>query len=160
MEARNVNLYYKPVNKKNINGRFYNFYVDSAKVIDISEFLNAISDIKEIEQKVDNISDSVSTKIVNNIDNAMEKVCKIKSLYNEEMIKEYSVVLTFKNAKDGENYLIYTGNMYDKNNMLIMMALVYDEDLPEPFKSYPSSKESWEDIITLTDSLLLNSNID
>jgi uncharacterized protein YrzB (UPF0473 family) len=160
MEARNVNLYYKPINEKNINGRFYDFYVDSANIVDISGFLNAISEIKEIEQRVDNISNLTSSELINDIKNTIQKTFKIKSLYNEGISKEYNVVLTFTNIRDGKNYLIYTENRYDKNNLLIMMALIYDEDLPEPFESYPSSKESWNDIITLTDSLLLINDID
>lgn len=160
MEARNVNLYYKPINEKNINGRFYNFYVDSTNIVDVSGFLNVLSEIKEIEQRLDNIPNLTSTELINDINNTIQKTLKIKSIYNEGVSKEYNVVLTFTNVRDGKNYLIYTENRYDKNNMLIMMALIYDEDLPEPFESYPASKESWNDIITLTDSLLLNNDID
>lgn len=158
MEAKNVTVYYKPKRVKEKDGRFYNFYIDSALKVHLSNFINATIEVQEMEDKIENIPAESLMEVMDDINQHTQKTSKVTAIYPSGIEKEYSVVCTFQNVRDGKKYLVYTNNTYDKKNMLIMMALVYDENLPEPFIGYPTSKEAWNDIINLIDCVLLNDN--
>lgn len=85
----------------------------------------------------------------------MNMIDKIKGISKDGIIKEYDVILTFNNPKNNKDYVVYTDNLYDKNNKLKVFAAIYDVDAPEPFIGYPASNEEWKDICELLDSVIL-----
>lgn len=136
MEAKDVKVYYKPENNKtSTHERFYNFYNDSCEKLELSNFLDSIVDPEE-ENKEES----------NNI---------IYGIINEEIVKEYYVILTFKNTNNNKNYIIYTDNKIDQNNNLVIYSAIYDEDAPEPFISFLTSNEEWRDICSIMDAVFL-----
>ena len=67
---------------------------------------------------------------------------------------EYTVILTFKNTKTNKNYVVYTDNTYDQNKKLRFYAAVYDPSLSIPFLGEPTTKEEWNEITTIIDSVI------
>ena len=136
MEAKDVRLYYKLTNnQEQINKRFYNFYNDRCEKLEMSKFLNSI--IESEEKNNDEI---------NNI---------IYGIINQEIVKEYHVILTFKNVSNNKNYVVYTDNQNDQNLNKVIYSAIYDMDAPDPFLGFLTTNEEWIDICALMDALFL-----
>ena len=67
----------------------------------------------------------------------------------------YNVVLTFKSIKSGKDYIVYTDNTYDNQNKIRLYAAIYNPNLLNPFVSEPVTKEEWEEITRVIDSVIL-----
>lgn len=144
MEARDVTIYFVPNNKNKIGGRFYNIYLNKEEKLDLALFLNNVADLDEFDKNVKEKYDRF--KIIGGI-----------NLKKDGNVKEYDVILTFNNPKNNKDYVIYTDNLYDKDNKLKVFAAIYDVDFPEPFIGYPTSNQEWKDICELLDSVILES---
>lgn len=79
---------------------------------------------------------------------------KIFTVLENGMKKSYDVILTFKNERNGKDYIVYTDNTYDKDNKLRIYAALYNP-LTNEFLGYVENKEEWRDIIKLLDKVLL-----
>ena len=79
---------------------------------------------------------------------------KIFTVLENGMKKSYDVILTFKNEKNGKDYIVYTDNTYDEDNKLRIYAALYNP-LTIEFLGYVENKEEWRDIIKLLDNVLL-----
>ena len=79
---------------------------------------------------------------------------KIFTVLENGMKKSYDVILTFKNERNGKDYIVYTDNTYDEDNKLRIYAALYNP-LTNEFLGYVENKEEWRDIIKLLDNVLL-----
>ena len=79
---------------------------------------------------------------------------KIFTVSKNGIKKSYEVILTFKNEKNGKDYVVYTDNMYDEENKLKIYAALYNP-LTNEFLGNVENKEEWKDIIKLLDNVLL-----
>lgn len=79
---------------------------------------------------------------------------KIFTVLENGMKKSYNVILTFKNERNGKDYIVYTDNTYDEDNKLRIYAALYNP-LTNEFLGYVENKEEWRDIIKLLDNVLL-----
>lgn len=79
---------------------------------------------------------------------------KIFTVLENGMKKSYDVILTFKNERNGKDYIVYTDNIYDEDNKLRIYAALYNP-LTNEFLGYVENKEEWRDIIKLLDNVLL-----
>lgn len=79
---------------------------------------------------------------------------KIFTVFQNGIKKEYDVILTFKNERNGKDYIVYTDNVYDEFNKLKIYAALYNP-LTSEFLGYVEDKEEWKDIINLLDNVLL-----
>ena len=77
----------------------------------------------------------------------------IKGRLEDGTIKEYDVVLTCHNPDNDKDYVVYTDNTYDENKKLKMYAALYDND---GFIGEPASKEEYDELYKLLDSVLLD----
>ncbi len=66
----------------------------------------------------------------------------------------YNVILTFKSIISNKNYVIYTDNTYDKDNKLRVYAATYREEYISPFIEEPTTKEEWNEIIKVIDTVI------
>ena len=79
---------------------------------------------------------------------------KIFTVLENGMKKSYDVILTFKNERNGKDYIVYTDNTYDEDNKLRIYAALYNP-LTNEFLGYVENKEEWRYIIKLLDNVLL-----
>ena len=79
---------------------------------------------------------------------------KIFTVLENGMKKSYDVIRTFKNERNGKDYIVYTDNTYDEDNKLRIYAALYNP-LTNEFLGYVENKEEWRDIIKLLDNVLL-----
>ena len=79
---------------------------------------------------------------------------KIFTVLENGMKISYDVILTFKNERNGKDYIVYTDNTYDEDNKLRIYAALYNP-LTNEFLGYVENKEEWRDIIKLLDNVLL-----
>ena len=84
----------------------------------------------------------------------MNNIPKISTILPNGTKVEYNAILTFKNNKNQKDYVIYTDNTYDNNMKLRFYAATYDPKLPTPFIGEPKSKEEWQEITTIIDSVI------
>ena len=66
--------------------------------------------------------------------------------------REYDVILTFKKEKNGKDYVVYTDNIYDKENKLKIYAAIYNP-LTNEYIETVESKEEWMEIAKLLDKV-------
>ena len=78
---------------------------------------------------------------------------KIFTVLENGMKKSYDVILTFKNERNGKDYIVYTDITYDEDNKLRIYAALYNP-LTNEFLGYVENKEEWRDIIKLLDNVL------
>lgn len=136
MEAKDVRVYCQFTNNPELTQkRFYNFYNDPCEKLEMSNFLNSIV---EFEEK--NRND------INNI---------IYGIINQEIVKEYYVILTFKNTDNNKNYIVYTDNQNDQNLNKMIYSAIYDVDAPDPFLGFLNTKEEWMNVCEIFDALFL-----
>lgn len=84
----------------------------------------------------------------------MTELKKISTILSNGTKVEYNVILTFKNNQTNKNYVIYTDNTYDQNRKLRFYAAVYDPALPTPFLGEPTTKEEWNQITSIINSVI------
>lgn len=136
MEAIDVKVYYEITKAQSQTiGRFYNFYNDSSDKLELSKFLNSIIDSEEENS--------------NDLENVIEVII------NGEVVKEYNVVLTFKNASNNKNYIVYTDNQKDQNGNIVIYSAIYDTEAPEPFIGFLMTNEEWMDVCSIMDAVFL-----
>ncbi len=66
----------------------------------------------------------------------------------------YNVILTFKSVITGKSYVVYTDNTYDNGKKLRVYAAKYNEDYISPFIEEPTTKEEWNEITRVIDSVI------
>ena len=79
---------------------------------------------------------------------------KIFTILNDGTKKEYDVILTFKNEKNDNNYVVYTDNTYDDDNKLKIFAALYNP-LTGEFLGHVENKEEWKDIVKILDNVVM-----
>ncbi len=84
----------------------------------------------------------------------MKDGIKISTILSNGVKVEYNVVLTFKSNINGKNYCIYTDNTLDKNQKLRFYAAIYDQTQSNPFIGEPTTKEEWNEIMRIIDSVI------
>ena len=84
----------------------------------------------------------------------MNEGTKIYTILPNGTKVEYNVILTFKNTNNNRNYCIYTDNTYDQNQKLRFYAAVYDPTLEIPFIGEPTTKEEWNEITKIINSVI------
>ena len=84
----------------------------------------------------------------------MKEPTKISTTLANGTKVEYNTILTFKSTQSGKNYCIYTDNTYDKNQKLRMYAAVYNPMLEKPFLGEPTTKEEWNEITKIINSVI------
>lgn len=131
MEARDVCVYFDCAFSQ--NQRFYNFYQCASEKIDLGEFLD--NSLEEEEEK--------------------QEFNKIYGILHEEKYAVYRVVLTFYNTRDEKKYMVFTDGRKDPEGKVVVYGLMYDEEAEDPFLGYVQSKESWNDIGLIMDSMFV-----
>ena len=136
MEAKDVRVYCQFTNNQEpIQKRFYNFYNDTCEKLEMSNFLNSIVDAEE-----KNNNDT------NNI---------IYGIINQEIVKVYYVILTFKSTNNNKNYIVYTDNQNDQNSNKMIYSAIYDMEVPDPFLGFLNTKEEWMNVCEIFDAIFL-----
>ncbi len=136
MEAKDVRIYYKlPKNQEHEHKRFYNFYNEPCERLEMSNFLNSIVDYEENNNNE-----------INNI---------IYGIINQEIVKEYYVIMTFKNITNNKNYIVYTDNQNDQDLKKKIYSAIYDMDAPDPFIGFLTTNEEWMNVCALLDAIFL-----
>ena len=79
---------------------------------------------------------------------------KISTILSNGTKVEYDIILTFKNQNNNKDYVIYTDNILDSNNRLRFYAAIYDANLPSPYLGEPTTKEEWEVITNIVNSVI------
>ena len=80
---------------------------------------------------------------------------KISATLKNGEVREYDVILTFKNNKNNKDYIVYTDNKIDNENKLMIYASIYNP-LTNEFIDNPTSEEEWYDIYRLLDKVMLD----
>lgn len=120
MGAKDVRVYYEFAN--NQEPTYKRFYNDPCEKLEMSNFLNSIVEFEESNNDINNI---------------------IYGIINQEIVKEYYVILTFKNASNNKNYIVYTENQNDQNLNKMIYSATYDMDAPNPFLGFVNTNEEW-----------------
>ena len=84
----------------------------------------------------------------------MANKTKISTILSNGTRVEYDVVLTFKNPNNNKDYIIYTDNTLDSNNRLRFYAAIYNASLSNPYLGEPTTKEEWEIITNIVNSVI------
>ena len=84
----------------------------------------------------------------------MKKAIKISTTLSNGTKVEYNVILTFKSNKTNKNYVVYTDNTLDPNNKLRFYAAIYDPNISNSYLGEPSTKEEWNEITNIIDSII------
>ena len=79
---------------------------------------------------------------------------KISTILSNGTKVEYDIILTFKNPNNNKDYVIYTDNTLDSNNRLRFYAAIYDTNLPSLYLGEPTTKEEWEVITNIVNSVI------
>ena len=79
---------------------------------------------------------------------------KISVMINGQ-VKEYDVILTFKNDINNKDYVVYTDNEYDNSDKLRIFAVVYNP-LTNEFVSNVETQEEWSEIYKILDTVLIS----
>lgn len=79
---------------------------------------------------------------------------KIFTILSNGTKVEYDVVLTFNNPNNKKDYVVYTDNTLDSNNKLRFYAASYNPSLATPYLGEPTTKEEWNDIIHITNTVI------
>ena len=66
----------------------------------------------------------------------------------------YNVILTFQSTTSANNYCIYTDNTLDKNQKLRFYVAKYDPKIENPFLGEPTTKEEWNEITKVINSVI------
>ncbi len=129
MEVRNVVVYKEIETPIPTKERFYKLSESRQEEIDITTFLNAI----------DETEDALCIKTISK---SVERFCP--------------VIATFYEPKNNVNYLVFTSEEYDREQKLMLYALKYNEDLPNPMLGFISSEFELILVYKILDSLFLN----
>lgn len=84
----------------------------------------------------------------------MNELKKISTILSNGTKVEYNVILTFKSNKTNKNYCIYTDDTIDQNKKLRLFAACYDPSQQNPYLGEPTTKEEWEEITSIIDSVI------
>ncbi len=84
----------------------------------------------------------------------MNELKKISTILSNGTKVEYNVILTFKSNITNKNYVVYTDNTYDQNKKLRFYSAIYEPTLPNPFLGEPTTKEEWNEITSIINSII------
>lgn len=79
---------------------------------------------------------------------------KISTILSNGTKVEYDAILTFRNPNNNKDYIVYTDNTLDNNKKLRFYAAIYDTTLSNPYLGEPTTKEEWNTIINVTNSVI------
>ncbi len=85
----------------------------------------------------------------------MEAIKRVSTVLANGTKVDYNVILTFKSAISGKNYIIYTDNTYDPNKKIRFYAAIYNPELTNPFIGEPTTKEEWKEITNVIDNVII-----
>lgn len=85
----------------------------------------------------------------------MNEAKRISTTLSNGTKVDYNVILTFKSNITGKDYVVYTDNTYDQNKKLRFYAAIYNKELSNPFLGEPTTKEEWEEITKIVDSVIM-----
>lgn len=84
----------------------------------------------------------------------MKEPKKITTTLSNGTKVEYNVILTFKSNITNKNYIVYTDNTYDQNKKLRFYTAIYEPSLPNSFLGEPTTKEEWNEITSIINSII------
>lgn len=79
-----------------------------------------------------------------------------KCVFNNEE-KEFDILYTFKSLKTNKDYIIYTDNTYENNNLNIYASIYYPFDEEKELENIESN-EDWEEVENFLSSINGESN--
>ena len=80
---------------------------------------------------------------------------KINAVNQNGIIKEYEAILTYHSEEYNKHYVVYTDNIYDENNELIIYISSYNLLNPETIVKSIDDKEEYNHIKQEINKILL-----
>lgn len=80
---------------------------------------------------------------------------KINAVDQNGIIKEYDAILTYHSEEYNKHYVVYTENIYDENDELIIYISSYNLTNPETIVKDIENKEEYNKIKTEINKILL-----